>query len=178
MATTPVLNVRNLAQKVMFDEEFSGQISDGHWENSRPYEHWQIWCKAEVVVAPTNVGRNFYAAKDNYNLASRELLDIVGGRMLTAVNLALELGQEALQIAQRAGSLPDDMYDFMRWNKIAETRTDSSGDYAKSKVEAWKQAGITLEVVERIQTSPKYTMKQMMKDIRDLKQIMKMRIID
>ena len=79
-----VLTVRNQAQKILFDEEMSGQISDGMWENTRPYDHWEPWCAAEVVVGE-NVGRNFYAKKDNYNLNNKELLDIVGDRMLEAV---------------------------------------------------------------------------------------------
>lgn len=79
-----VLTVRNQAQKILFDEEMSGQISDGMWENTRPYDHWEPWCDAEVVVGE-NVGRNFYARKDNYNLTNKDLLDIVGDRMLESV---------------------------------------------------------------------------------------------
>lgn len=79
-----ILTVRNEAQKILFDQELSGQISDGMWENARPNDHWQPWCNAEVVVG-TNVGRNFYARKDNYNINSSELLSIVGDRMLESV---------------------------------------------------------------------------------------------
>lgn len=80
-----VFSVRNQAQKILFDEEMSGQISDGAWENTAPYDHWEVWCSAEVVVDPDNVGRNFYAKKDNYNLNRKDLLDIVGDRMLESV---------------------------------------------------------------------------------------------
>jgi hypothetical protein len=78
------LNVRNEAQKVLM-EELDGQISDGMWENARPMDHWIVWCDAEVVVDPTNVGRDFYAMKDNYNLTSKDLLDVVGDRMIADV---------------------------------------------------------------------------------------------
>lgn len=80
-----VLNVRNEAQKVILEKEMFGQISDGMWENTSPHDHWEPWCDATVVVDPTNVGRNFYARKDNYNLNNKELLEIVGQRMLEEV---------------------------------------------------------------------------------------------
>lgn len=78
------LVVRNLAQKILWDEELAGQISDGAWENASPLDHWEVWCDAEVVVGD-NVGRSFYARKDNYNLNRKDLLDAIGDRMLAAV---------------------------------------------------------------------------------------------
>lgn len=79
------LAVRNEPQKILFDEELSGQISDGMWENTVPHNHWEVWCDAEVIVDPRNVGRDFYAVRDNYNFVNRELISIVGDRMLQAV---------------------------------------------------------------------------------------------
>lgn len=81
------LVVRNLAQKVLFMEELQGQISDGMWENARPFEHWKVWCDSEleVIVNANNVGRNFSAIKSNYNLNSSELLECVGDRMVLNV---------------------------------------------------------------------------------------------
>jgi hypothetical protein len=77
------LRVRNVQQKILWDEELSGQISDGMWENASPWDHWQPWCDADVVVAPDgNVGRTFWARKDSYLFTSQELLSIVGDRML------------------------------------------------------------------------------------------------
>jgi hypothetical protein len=83
------LAVRNQAQKILFDEELSGQISDGAWENSTPHDHWRPWCDAEVVVDPANVGRDFYAKRDSYGLDRRDLLDIIGDRMLASVQRAV-----------------------------------------------------------------------------------------
>jgi hypothetical protein len=82
---TERLYVRNLAQKILFDKELCGQISDGFWENASPREHWIPWCNATVVVRPEFLGRNFRAHKDNYRINSAELLDIVGDRMLEEV---------------------------------------------------------------------------------------------
>src|SRR6266487_2282190 len=85
------LYVRTLAQKILWDEELAGQISDGMWENTKPHNHWEPWCDATAVVAPGNVGRTFYADKDNYQLNSKDLLSIVGDRMLGAVRARLGL---------------------------------------------------------------------------------------
>jgi len=86
---TNILRVRNLAQKLLWDEELSGQISDGMWENTRPFNHYKSWCWAEVIVDPSNVGRNFYAMKDNYNFASTFMLECIGDRMLAHVQASI-----------------------------------------------------------------------------------------
>lgn len=79
------LRVRNEAQRVLMVEELQGQFSDGWWENAAPHDHWKPWCNAEVVVDPSNVGRDFWVAKDNYAIAHKELLDVIGDRMVEYV---------------------------------------------------------------------------------------------
>lgn len=79
------LAVRNLAQKVLMEDELQGQISDGMWENATPHDHWKPWCDAEVVVDPANLGRNFHARKDNYNFLAKDLLEVVADRMIESV---------------------------------------------------------------------------------------------
>lgn len=88
----PHLNVRNRAQQVLFEKELKGQISDGMWENTRPDDHWQVWSGATIRVAESaeTLGRNFYAQKDNYNFTSRDLLDVVGDRMIEYVRTELD----------------------------------------------------------------------------------------
>lgn len=81
-------------QKVLWDHEISGQLSDGYWENATPRGHWEVWCRAETVVDPDNVGRNFRAARGNYNLAVKDLLNIVSGRMIVTVQIAQAFGAE------------------------------------------------------------------------------------
>lgn len=79
------IRVATVEQKVLLTEELMGQISDGMWENSGPQDHWEVWSGATVVVDPKHVGRNFNARKDNYQLNSSALLDIVGDRMVESV---------------------------------------------------------------------------------------------
>jgi len=83
---TKVLVVRNLAQKVLWEQELAGQISDGQWENARPHDHYRDWSDVEVRVGGHHaLGRNFVAAKDNYNFTSTEFINCVGDRMIDTV---------------------------------------------------------------------------------------------
>jgi hypothetical protein len=81
------LVVRNAAQVALFTKELQGQLSDGYWENTRPHTHWRPWCSATVVVGE-EVGRDFYAGKDNYNFSNRMLLECVGDDMIDTVKKA------------------------------------------------------------------------------------------
>lgn len=80
-----VLRVRNRAQQILFMKELRGQISDGMWENTVPFNHWAAWSNTKVVVDPKNLGRNFSVAKDNYQLNAKALLSVVGDRMVGEV---------------------------------------------------------------------------------------------
>lgn len=85
---TGALYVRNEAQKVLFEKELTGQISDGAWENASPHDHWQVWSDCEVRLGtgtPMVVGRTFYARKDNYGFTRSDLLEIIGDRMVEMV---------------------------------------------------------------------------------------------
>jgi hypothetical protein len=74
-----IFTVASLSQKNLFSCEISGQLSDGAWENTKPYDHWKPWASSEIKVG-SNVGRDFPVKKDGYNLST--LLDYVGDRML------------------------------------------------------------------------------------------------
>lgn len=87
MVNTPTFTLRTTVQCALFQQELKGQLSDGYWENSRPFDHWKPWCSATVRVG-RRVGRNFHVAKDNYAFDNRDLLDWVGDRMLTIARKA------------------------------------------------------------------------------------------
>jgi hypothetical protein len=73
----------NRRQQILFAEELVGQFSDGHWENTQPYDHWIPWAKCETKVAADGepTGRDFWTIKDGYRLTDRNLLEVVGIRM-------------------------------------------------------------------------------------------------
>lgn len=110
---TNQLNVRNQAQKILLEKELQGQISDGYWENASPHDHWKPWCNCDVVVNPENLGRTFWARKDNYNLNNKDLLDIVGDRMLEEVQKELP--------AYTAKDMAADLKDLKKIFKLTAT---------------------------------------------------------
>lgn len=81
---TDTINFANAVQAVLWEKNLRGQISDGMWENAKPSNHWQVWGSAAVKVNPGNTGRNFPAAKDNYDFSSTTLWKYVGEQLLEA----------------------------------------------------------------------------------------------
>jgi hypothetical protein len=85
------LDLRNRAQVVLFNEELSGQISDGVWENARPFNHWTWVPSAENVGVSEAPG--FYAPSltygfrppRRYNFCNSLLIEVCGDRMIEAV---------------------------------------------------------------------------------------------
>ena len=82
------VNVGNAAQAALLKHELLGQMSDGHWENSRGHgDDWRKWSRADVVVDSDNVGINFYQSR-NYDFLSEDLLKTVRTRMILYVRLS------------------------------------------------------------------------------------------
>lgn len=85
-----MIRFANAAQAILFECELSGQISDGYWENSRPHDHWKIMCSAKIThafdgdVTGAVIGKNFRPMR-KYNFNNKELIDIVGNRMIGIV---------------------------------------------------------------------------------------------
>jgi hypothetical protein len=80
-ANQDIINFSNMRQKVLFDNELVGQISDGMWENSTPHNHWEQICRAKTIVDDSRLPGINFRLKRRYNFASKELFDCVGQRM-------------------------------------------------------------------------------------------------
>jgi hypothetical protein len=168
-----ILAVRNEAQKILFDEELSGQISDGMWENLNRRDHWQVWCDADVVVDPDNLGRDFWASYDSYNFTHPDLLSVVKDRMLVTVRLGLTYGADkADTLASLFGLTPDGR---------PATIPSYWGEYAAKGHEAYQKnldmvKGMDLDEVTFIAGYEAiYSEADLMKDLRDLKKIKTLR---
>jgi hypothetical protein len=81
------IGFRNIVQVTLWNKELCGQISDGFWENSRPYGHWQGITGATADLG--KLGPQGFRPRRSYNFANKELLECVGDRMLEYVR-ALE----------------------------------------------------------------------------------------
>lgn len=93
--TTPngIFSFDTLSRFALWKHELTGQLSDGMWENSKPYDHWKFWCGLQPKFAPNSTleitlptdwrGR---CKKTGYNFSS--LYPIVGDRMVKLGRLA------------------------------------------------------------------------------------------
>lgn len=89
--------LRTNDQVALYSHELVGQISDGHWENSNPYMHWERPCRATVVLDPEKLAINF-PTKRTYNFLSRDLLQVVRERMKVLVQMSRAFGVDDARI--------------------------------------------------------------------------------
>lgn len=159
------ITFRTAEQAAIFDLELTGQFSDGKWENLRG-DHWQVWCKAEVKVGP-EVGRDFDAIKDNYNVAAKDLLDVVGERMKGYARIAKVLGLEA---AKKYENLVD--WDTGLVKRPTGVDRENETYYAKKR-ELFDELAAVPGAIERINDVTLYTEKHLRADLREIKRTMK-----
>ena len=161
------LAFRSNSQVALFKYELRGQISDGHWENSRPNDHYKPWCTCEVIVDPVNLGKDFYAQRESYNFSSKELLEVVGERMLYKARLAYTMGYDILK--------------HINWKiengklRVPEKPDPSqTNDYYAEEYDAIM--ALPIEQINEVLADPGvYTMKDMRADLTDMKRIIKIR---
>lgn len=154
------ITFRNLVQKNLFDIELSGQISDGHWENARPMDHWKDWCNTNTEVGE-KVGRDFYTQKDNYNLSDKFLLDCVGDRMLNICKMTLAgFTKEEINLCY-----DNSLEDLEKYSK-------DGNQYWIDKLESYKKVGLDRLLKAK---DIKFEMKDMRKELKDMKLIMKIK---
>lgn len=68
------------SQYNIWTEEIIGQLSDGYWENTKPYDHWKFWNDLSVGIGVPGIKASGYPKKTGYNLSA--LIEYVGDRML------------------------------------------------------------------------------------------------
>lgn len=163
------LYLKNVEQVALFRLEIAGQISDGHWENAGPRDHWKDWCNCETVIAGPGqqVGRDFYTARDKYGLTSPQLLSVVGGRMIGQVILARALG---FQAAEELESLVECMDDF-KIGFMDPFVVEDSSHYAKFRGAVEKHGGIAR--IKSLFSSPSYGKKELLSDLREISRAMR-----
>lgn len=103
-----ILYLETDIQAALWEYELVGQISDGRWENSQPYEHWKVWASAEIAVDPEEPHRDFFAEKDSYSFTSSDLLSVIGNRMEVLGRLVTVFGCEQGKILMEFFNIMDD----------------------------------------------------------------------
>jgi len=173
MEKTMIINFRNEVQVALYECELKGQISDGHWENSRPYDHWIRMCKAKAKVGEP-LGPNFYPMR-TYNFAAKPLVDVVGQRMLFIAKLKMLFPHLSYQTIRELDDLVDCETGESRVKELVELAKER--DYWEKKLAIIKQSlnvGTEQEledVVKRIIDFKGYDLRKLRKDLRDMSQI-------
>lgn len=76
------------SQRSLFCHELQGQLSDGMWENAAPHDHWQVWCRCDVLTGEPRfeLGSAGWPRKTAYNFHA--LIPYVGDRMVNIGRMA------------------------------------------------------------------------------------------
>lgn len=181
MTNTAILKVKNIQQRVLFNWEICGQLSDGYWENTKPNGHWQIWSLCECLVSTDGrYGRNFYALRDDYNLVANELLEAVGQRMHKYAVIALALGDGFDDFFKELSPKYDPRnieYFFDEEFNLIETKqyVHLDSDFVKEMRDAFN--ALPLESLSvKCKAITYYKMADLKRDLVDLKTIFRTRI--
>jgi len=192
---TTLFYVGSEVQKGLFLHEIQGQISDGHWGNRRPNDHWEFWCsfdKNTIIVDEKKRGRtdntiiNKYRSKyssdyshcekDKYNLLNKDLLDCVSDRMLFMAKLLTVAPEQCAKL----NNIPNYASTYKDYEKYArkcknECRADED-NYYKKQIKSWDDAGFNYEYLESIEKDDTIlTMKQLRKELASLRNAMALR---
>jgi len=168
-----IINFRNERQVTLYECELKGQISDGHWENARPYGHWKIMCNAEARVGEP-LGPNFWPRR-RYNFAAKDLIDVVGHRMLFQVKLKILYPSLSYQAIEDLDILVDCETGEPRVKLLIERA--ASDPYWRKRITMAKQnLGVTtdeelIDAVTRVVEFTGYTLTELKKDLKDMSRI-------
>ena len=150
----PMIRVASPVQKTLFICELRGQISDGNWENSRPYNHWKVPCSATVVVDPVKQGIDFYSRR--YNFADSRLLEVVSDRMLMFCRARIQypnVSEEAIRALDNG--------DWI-W------KDESGSPYRDHLIELGINSKVEADAVRTRLETIAYTMKDLRRDLKAL----------
>lgn len=163
-----VIAFMNRPQVILYECELKGQLSDGYWENSRPNDHWEYMSDATAIIDPSNLGPNFYP-KRKYNFAAKDLVEVVGQRMIWWVKFYTFLPNLPLD-EHWAYDLSDGLNDIKSMLRYA-----SEGEkYYREKIQKIQLATHNTnlyEVYEDVISQVKYTEKDLKRDLKQMSQI-------
>jgi len=160
----------------LWDHELTGQISDGYWENSTPHNHWQFWTSIDSKLGTPEVkitgGR---PVKTGYGITNKDLLDVVGDRMITGARLAKALNKQISRDEY-------DMAEYFAPGMLGHSPTTSEefikakNEYMQSgRIRDYEKTKLTKlnDNLVRKYFNTHYNEKDMMRDLKQIKLAMK-----
>jgi uncharacterized protein YunC (DUF1805 family) len=151
---------RNWTQKCLWDNEISGQISDGHWENSAN-SNYSFWSRLDTAVdaaSPRVDGKTYGNVK--FNLTNSDLLDVVQDRMICVAKMSKVSKDEKIVGAA-------DYLEGITSLEGFQKELTSGHDYKKEKLAIFSPELITQWLAVT------YTEQNLKSDLRDMSDIMK-----
>lgn len=136
---TDTLHFRTKTAAIVFKNEIRGQISDGAWENSRPHNHWEFWCKADVVV-DGELGYEGHPLRTNYNVRSLLRYKEVKERVINLIRFAKSRFCNGV-LDRFAYYLTSSFYmveDKGRWDIFKEMSAEEMNKSSLSYIEKYK----------------------------------------
>lgn len=167
--STKIIRFRTQDQVNLWNNEITGQLSDGHWENAIPNDHWKVWCDAEAVVDTEKQGVNFWPKK-KYNLLATELLEVIGNRMIGYVKLGRIYGSESVRLLDHL--FENDSTDSTENNWIYKyvglpTYEGKYWDEIRTKLSVFNLTELQIAF-----NNEQYTMKNLKTDLKEMKSTM------
>lgn len=129
--TSGTITLKTAAAASLFQHEIKGQMSDGRWENTRPYDHWRWWSNLNVVAGDVNVvtSDQFYLCrKAGYGLNA--LVKYVGDRMAAVIRLSRAVGRVLTEVeASAAAYMPETPEAWMSSHITGQWKYDFIAKY-------------------------------------------------
>jgi len=158
--TQPTIYFRNWTQKCLWDVEISGQISDGHWENSAN-SNYKFWSGLNTAVDAANprVDAKTYG-NVKFNLTNGDLLDVVQDRMIAVAKMS------KISKDEKIVGVADYLEGISSLEGFQKTLA-SAQPYMKEKLSLFSPELITQWLAVT------YTEQNLKSDLRDMSDIMK-----
>lgn len=153
------LHFKSPAAAMLYKSEFEGQISDGKYENSRPYNHWE-WITNTKLVYDGVAGyegrlhRKIYSFKDfmrnalkayngknisdDYAWAIRDIYYICLGKLIDKNDVNNLEANHAREVAESFGQNVDKDFDDIEIPDYYESGIKSSKYFTKSYFDKFK----------------------------------------
>ncbi len=162
-----VLHLQSPSQLALWHNELTGQISDGMWENSRPFDHWGFWLDVRTALGDPHLevkGRG--PTKSNYNFSA--LIPIIGDRMVKIGRM----GKANPAIDPSSGLTAQ---EFSGAEYMPETLEEFNSRSKNKNFSAYEQkalSSVTPEMAEKYY-STKYDMKDLKADLKSIQTALK-----
>jgi len=152
----------------LWNMEFTGQISDGMWENSRPYDHYKVWCGVKTKFGRPGGNLKEYPRKTSYNFGA--LKKYIGNRMLVIGKFGKASGKDVFNfINSEVRCTIEDLPLIGPVNlEVWKAERIKKSDWRKAEY-YWK--GLTQELIDKYYNTV-YTGKDLDNDIRIIKDSM------